>query len=378
MADEILETVTEVTEPTVEEQIAEQMNFRLSGEVPTEEIPVVEKVVTEQAADEIVDANEFLEKELGFKSWDEAKAGIAEYRQLKSNPTPAEIKYENEESEKLAKAWMSGKTDDVYEYLDQQRKLNRLTASEVTKDTADEIIKLGMQIRYKDEGLTADEINYKFSKQYGIPKEPKQLDTEDETEFELRHSTWKEQVADIEMNKIIDAKVAKRELESAKTKLVLPTIEATVDQEYLQYKKDIEESERMAVESKEAFKTFTPKSIEYKLDFNDEANKIALQFQYEPDAESFKKAVEFVSNPESPNPFANQDGTPNRQKVLEALYFGLNKEKVLLEAMKQAKNATIKAMLPDNSNNGIGNRQLPQTQEPNELHKAMMAAGVVN
>lgn len=377
MADEILEVATEVAEPTIEQQIAEQMEFRLNGTPPAE---VSNEPVIEQAASEpeqIVDANEFLEKELGFKSWDEAKAGIAEYRQLKANPTPAEIKYENEVSKKLAEAWMAGKTDDVYEYLDQQRRLDRLTSSEVTKDTADEIIKLGMQIRYKDEGLTVDEIGYKFNKQYALPKEPKQTDIEDDDVFAERLQTWKEQVADIEVSKIIDAKVAKRELENAKAKLVLPTIENAVDQEYLQYKKDIEESTKMAAESKEAFKTFTPKSIELKLDFNDEANKIAFPFQFEPDQESFNKAVEFVSNPDSPNPFANQDGTPNRQKVLEALYFGMNKEKVLIEAMKQAKNATIKAMLPDNSNSGVGNRQIPQNQEPNELHKYMQAAGVV-
>lgn len=274
-------------------------------------------------------------------------------------------------------ALQAGKYDDLYQVLHEERQLERLTAAEVNKDTANDIIKLSMQIKYKDEGLTEAEIDHKFKKQYGIPKEPTELATESEEEFQERHNEWKDRVAEIEMEKIIDAKVAKRELEAAKSKIVLPDIESEVDEDYLQYKFNLEESAKAASENIEAYKTFNPKSIETKIDFNDETNKISFQFQYEPDAESFSKAMEFVTNPESKNPFINQDGTTDRKRVLEALYFGLNKEKILLEAMKQAKNATLKSQLPDNSQGGIGTRQLPQNQEPNELHQWMTAAGVV-
>jgi len=388
MADNV-EVVEQVVQPvetqvqdTIPQELRDMMNISLNGGVPPETPNVPHGTPDEQApppvTEEVVDANEYLKTNLGYESWEAAKAEIEELRQLKANPTKAEIKYENEVSKKLAEAWMAGKTDEVYDYLNEQRQLERLTTAEVSKDTADEIIKLGMKLRYKDEGLNETEIAYKFNKQYSIPKEPVELASETAEEFEQRHNDWKEQVADIEMSKIIDAKVAKRDLEAAKQKLVLPTIDNVVDEEYIQYKKDIEESTKMAAESKEAFKTFTTKSIELKLDFNDEANKISFPFQFEPDQESFSKAVEFVSNPDAPNPFANQDGTPNRQKVLEALYFGLNKEKVLLEAMKQAKNATIKQMLlADNSQSGQFQRQPAQQGEPSELHKLMQQSGVV-
>ncbi len=389
MADELIQTQEAVqtvetqVQDTIPQELRDMMNISLNGGVPPEKVDVPHGTPDEQApppvTEEVVDANEYLKTNLGYESWEAAKAEIEELRLLKANPTKAEIKYENEVSKKLAEAWMAGKTDEVYDYLNEQRQLERLTTAEVSKDTADEIIKLGMKLRYKDEGLNETEIAYKFNKQYSIPKEPVELASETAEEFEQRHNDWKEQVADIEMSKIIDAKVAKRDLEAAKQKLVLPTIDNVVDEEYIQYKKDIEESTKMAAESKEAFKTFTTKSIELKLDFNDEANKISFPFQFEPDQESFSKAVEFVSNPDAPNPFANQDGTPNRQKVLEALYFGLNKEKVLLEAMKQAKNATIKQMLlADNSQSGQFQRQPAQQGEPSEIHKLMQQAGVVN
>jgi hypothetical protein len=45
-----------------------------------------------------------------------------------------------------------------------------------------------------------------------------------------------------------------------------------------------------------------------------------------------------------------------------------------MEAMKQAKNAVLKSILPDNSG-GI-QRQFPQTQEPNELDQMMTLAGI--
>lgn len=274
---------------------------------------------------------------------------------------------------------MAGKTDEVYEYLNEQRQLDRLTTAEVSKDTADEIIKLGMKLRYKDEGLNETEIAYKFNKQYSIPKEPVELATETTEEFEQRHNDWKEQVADIEMSKIIDAKVAKRDLEAAKQKLVLPTVESSVDEGYIQYKKDLEESARIDEETKIAYKAFTPEAVEAKMNFNDEANKIAFEFQYKPTQEEFAQAVEMVTNPEKFwGMYKNSDGSPNRQKFLQDIQFLVSREKMTMEAMKQAKNATIKQMLlADNSQSGQFQRQPAQSGEPSEIHKLMQQAGVV-
>lgn len=383
MADDIIEqqaetqvVETQETEPTLQQQIAEQMNFRLNGGEPpmesTETTETVEQVT--QTEPPVFQFQTFTEK-YGWQSPEDATKEIEELRALKENPVVAEPKFENEQSKALFNAIQAGKSDEVFEILAQQKKLESLTTAEITKDNADAIVKLGMQLKYKD--LTESEIEYKFKKQFAIPKEPVMGDMDDEDEFRDKHNEWKDKVAEIEMEKIIEAKLAKPELESAKSKLVLPNIESEADEDYLQYKFNLEESAKAASENIEAYKTFNPKSIETKIDFNDETNKISFQFQYEPDAESFSKAMEFVTNPESKNPFINQDGTTDRKRVLEALYFGLNKEKILLEAMKQAKNATLKSQLPDNSQGGIGTRQLPQNQEPNELHQWMTAAGVV-
>jgi hypothetical protein len=127
-------------------------------------------------------------------------------------------------------------------------------------------------------------------------------------------------------------------------------------------------------ETKEAYKALTPKAVETKINFKDEANKIGFEFQFEPDAEGFAKAAQTASDADLFwKEFMNSDGSPNRVKFLDAIYYAQNKEKILMSALNQAKNATIKASLPDNSQGGLV-RQIPQTQEPNELEKNMRAA----
>jgi hypothetical protein len=133
----------------------------------------------------------------------------------------------------------------------------------------------------------------------------------------------------------------------------------------------LEEKPKQDGETKAAYKALNSKAIETKINFKDEANKIDFEFQFEPDAEGFNKAVDIACDADLFwKTFINPDGTPNRQKFLDAIYYANNKEKVLMSAMNQAKNATIKSSLPDNTQGGLI-KQMPQTQEPNELDKMM-------
>ena len=387
MADDIIEqqaetqvAETQETETTVQQQIAEQMNFRLNGGQPPAE--AAETTETTEAATVATTSTEppafqfqtFTEK-YGWATPEDAAKEIEELRLAKANPVTAEPKFENDQSKALFNAIREGKSDEVFEILAQQKKLESLTTAEITKDNADAIVKLGMQLKYKD--LTESEIEYKFKKQFSIPKEPVMGDLDDEDEFKDKHNEWKDKVAEIEMEKIIEAKLAKPELESAKSKLVLPNIAAEVDEDYLQYKESLEKSATIDAETKEAYKSLKPKDIETKISFNDEANKIAFEFQYEPDEEGFKQSLDLVMDTQKYfEKYKGQDGSPNRKQFLQDIYFIQNKEKIIMAAMNQAKNATLKSQLPDNSQ-GSFQRQQPTGQEPSELHKYMQAAGVV-
>ena len=309
---------------------------------------------------------ESIKEKFNYLSPEDAIKEIEELRNFKANPI-SEIEFANEESRKLFEAIQSGKQDEAYSILAEQKTLDKYTSAEVTKDNAADIIKLGMQYKYKD--LTPEQIDYRFKKQFSIPREPIQLLEERDEEFTERQDEWKGQVADIEMDKLIEAKLVKPELESHKAKLVLPEIEPDVDEDYQNWKQGQTQDKQIDTETIEAYKSFTPKTIETKINFNDEANKIAFEFQYEPTAEGLKSSVDMVTDINKfYQSFIGQDGKPDRPRFLKAIHFALNADSILMTAMNQTKVATIKAQLPNN--NGT-QRFAPQSQEVSELQANM-------
>jgi len=141
----------------------------------------------------------------------------------KKEVTSEPFKYANEDSEKVHKLLLEGKTDIVLDILNQQKKLDKLLTTPTDKQTAVDIIKLKLESEFN--GLSKEQVDFKFNKMYGIPKEPVQKVTEDDTEFEERMNEWKEKVKDTESELLIDAEIAKSVLQKMKIDLVLPTIE---------------------------------------------------------------------------------------------------------------------------------------------------------
>lgn len=314
----------------------------------------------------------FTEK-FGWQKPEDALAEIEQLRLLKENPPKAEIKFENETAEKLFKAFTGGKTEEVYSYLAEQRKLDSFVSAEVTKDNAADIVKLGMQLEHRD--LTQQEIDFEFNRQYGIPKEPIQRGDEDTEDFEIRKSDWQQAVQEAEMRRTIAAKIAKPKLVAAKTNLELPKLDESVDEDYVQYKQSQELNQQATEKAAEAYKTFTPKTIETKLSFIDEANKVTLDSSFEPDAESFNVAKEHLTDI---NKFFNQfikDGKADHTGLMKSIWWANNYEKGIQEAMKQAKTATILALIPPVEGNGLQRQTVTNTSEVNELDQMMKLHG---
>jgi len=178
----------------------------------------------EEYEEEIVDADEWLKGQFGWENADAAKAEIEELRKLReSAQTESEIEFANEQSAKFFRMVQEGKEDELYSFLENKKKLDRLVSSDLDRSTAAEIIKLNMQQKYQD--LTPDEIEYKFKKQFSIPSKPVQRDIETDYEYEERLLDWENQVKDIETEMFIEAKLARPELEKYKNELVLPEVE---------------------------------------------------------------------------------------------------------------------------------------------------------
>ena len=166
---------------------------------------------------------EWLKNEFGVEDPSVLKTEREELKTLREKAqTPAEIKFENDQSKHIYQLLQEGKSSEVKQFLETQERLTQYTTAEVTEDTASEIIKLGMKLKYKD--LSDSEINFKFNKEFGLPKEPVIGDNELDEDFAERKTAWQEKVNDIRTNKIIEAKLVKPELEAAKSKIVLPEI----------------------------------------------------------------------------------------------------------------------------------------------------------
>lgn len=384
MADNIAPEA-QVAEPVVDQQASfkaeldRNMQIAFSGIVPRDEAQPagnsgaepVQPTVQEPAAPVVVsDSFSVFKEKFGYENPDAAIKEIEQLRALKEQP---EFQFENEDSVALFKAFQAGKAEDVYNFLHSQRQIESLLNKDVDKDSAADIVKLGMQLKYKD--LTTEEINYQFNKQFAIAPKPVQEADEEDTDYQNRVAGWEGQVRDKTFELTIAAKQYKPELAAAKKQFVLPKIEDSVDEGYLQYKKMLEEEAKAPEQQKvieAAYKAMTPKQIETKMNFIDETNKINFDFQYEPDSVGFSKTVEMACDfNQFWAQFNNADGTPNRAKFLDVMYFAFNKDKVLMEAMNQAKNATIKSMLP---NNNPDNRQPPTLAEPSELDTSMKRA----
>ncbi len=315
----------------------------------------------------------FKEK-FGYQNPEEAIKEIEEFRASKANPpAPPEIKFENEASQKLFEAIKAGKTDDVQKILEQQHRYEHLTSVEVSQDTAPDIIKAAMQAKYPD--LTQKEIDFKFNKQYGYPKEPTQGEKEYDEDFEARKKEWEEKVSEIDMERIIEAKAARPALAEAKQKLVLPEIPASKDEAYEQWKAQQagQPGEPTPEQIMEAYKDVTPEKLAIAIPFKDETNKVDFNFQFTPSAEQHKQALEVVADfPKFFSHFQKSDGSLDREGFVRALVFAMNAETIMGEALNQAKNGTIKSKLPDNSSAGLV-RSLPGNlnQEPSELDRQM-------
>lgn len=367
-------------------ELAQHMAIALGTEMPKEQQAASQ--TAEEAAAAAAQAQQAapvdyfgqIKEKFGYQSHEDAIKEIEALRAFKATPT-VDIPFENEDSEKLFKAVTKGDRATVYQILKKEQEINQYLTAEVTPDTAADIVKLGMQLKYKD--LSPAEIDYKFKKTFAPPPKPVQDVNEEPEDYNVRLSAWQELADDKKMDLLIEAKLAKPELEAAKSKLVFPDIVSTEDEGYVQYKKALEQQNQSQAEIEKtnaaiiaAYKALTPKEIGVKLNFIDEPNKINFDFEFEPDPESFSKTMPMVLDTEAFfNSFNDKDGNPDRKAFLEAVYFAKNKDRVILEAIKQGKNAAIKAMLPDNQGGIV--RQLVQTPgEPSELDKAMAAAGI--
>lgn len=321
--------------------------------------------VETKVEDEILDPKDWLKRELDVDDISVLKAEREEYKKLKETPlTAAEIKFADEQSKHIHELIRDGKKKEVRQFLETQEKIDSLVSAEVNKETADDIIKLGMQLKYKD--LSPKEIEYKFNKEYGLPKEPVQSDSELDEDFAARKSEWQEKVQDIVMTKIIEAKLAKPELEKAKVQLVLPEINKPEPQNQQPTQESLAAQEAAMKQVRENFLNKLESDISkvegFTTKVKDESVEIPVAFKI-PDED--KAAIKTrLQEGFDLNAYMDKrwfpEGNPNIEQIVSDIFQLENRDKIHSGIANNAANQRLVEYIKAIKNPSINNDKTPQ------------------
>jgi hypothetical protein len=318
-----------------------------------EETKVEEQAVSTQS----FDSNQFVKERFGYDSVEQAEQ---EFKKLKEQPS---FEFKDDVSKSLFDAIKEGKADDVYEILNQQKRLEKLTSSELTPDLAAEIVKTNIKNKYKD--LSTDDVELLFYDQHFVPLKPEQGYDESDEDYAGKVKTWQSQVDYAERKLMIEAKVIRPELEKLKSEIKLPDIyneagreaESQEEFEIMQQARSI--YEKTLDSDFQSFNGFNvsvkDEDVEIPISFNvAEEERLAMKN----DLEDFDTDLYFE------NRWFNKEGKPNVQQIMADKYLLENREKIFSKIANEAASQRLLAHLKKNGNININQTPTPQGAKP--------------
>ena len=327
---------------------------------PETDLPPADTPLVDISPEVIVDANDYLKTNLGYDSWETAKAEIEQLRQLKDTP----IKFENELSKQLFEAIQAGKTDDIYSVLATQKKL-----SEAETLPSTEVLKL--HIEQTNKHFKSADVEDVYEEKYGLPDKPIQGMTEDDEDFTQREERYKSAVDKINRRIERDAVTAKEDLLKLKAEIKLPTIPNQETDALKAYNDSIVQAQADHKILTDSLSKLSEKDISLQLNFNDEASKMKFDVSYQADKTGTEKAkaaaanyMDFLSQT-----YYKEDGSPLADKLTSDIYFLQNREKIMTEAVKQAVNETKAWFLRNQKNIGDGVQRNFNVVQPDAIQK---------
>jgi len=318
-----------------------------------EETKVEEQAVSTQS----FDSNQFVKERFGYDSVEQAEQ---EFKKLKEQPS---FEFKDDVSKSLFDAIKEGKADDVYEILNQQKRLEKLTNSELTPDLAAEIVKTNIKNKYKD--LSADDVELLFYDQHFVPLKPEQGYDESDEDYAGKVKTWQSQVDYAERKLMIEAKVIRPELEKLKSEIKLPDIyneagreaESQEEFEIMQQARSIYEK---TLDSD--FQSFSGFNVSVK----DEDVEIPISFNVAEDERLAMKndLTDFDSDSYFEGRWFTKDGKPKVQQIMADKYLLENREKIFSKIANEAASQRLLAHLKKNGNININQSPTPQGAKP--------------
>ena len=315
------------------------------------------KVEEQTASTQSFDSNQFIKERFGYDSVEEAEQ---EFKKLKEQPS---FEFKDDVSKSLFDAIKEGKADDVYEILNQQKRLEKLTSSELTPDLAAEIVKTNIKNKYKD--LSADDVELLFYDQHFVPLKPEQGYDESDEDYAGKVKTWQSQADYAERKLMIEAKVIRPELEKLKSEIKLPDIyneagreaESQEEFEIMQQARSIYEK---TLDSD--FQSFSGFNVSVK----DEDVEIPISFNVAEDERLAMKndLTDFDSDSYFEGRWFTKDGKPNVQQIMADKYLLENREKIFSKIANEAASQRLLAHLKKNGNININQSPTPQGAKP--------------
>jgi hypothetical protein len=228
----------------------------------------------------------------------------------------------------------------------------------------------------KNKELEQDEIEFLFKEKFNIPEKPEQNYDELDSEYEQRVSKWESKVNEIEKRLVIEAKLAKPELEKIKSQLVLPEIspkQSTFTQEEIEaQKKYINDFFVSANEVVNSFDGFSATVKDEGVDFN-----VAYTPSQEERQIVTEQLREFAENNLDANVifaqrWVNDDGTLNTKQMTKDLFLLQNEGKIAQKYVNDAANKRLAMHLKKQSNinlSGTNNGTFSPNGQQSEMDK---------
>jgi len=320
---------------------------------PQEETKVEEPIASTSS----FDSNQFVKERFGYESVEQAEQ---EFKKLKEQPS---FEFKDNVSKSLFDAIKEGKADEVYEILNQQKRLEKLTTSELTPDLAAEIVKTNIKNKYKD--LDQGEVDLLFYDQFFVPLKPEQGYDESDEDYAGKVKTWQSQVDYADKKLMIEAKVIRPELEKLKSEIKLPDIynEAGMEAES-QAEFEMSQKARSIYEKTldSEFQSFNGFNVTVK----DEDVEIPISFNLGEDEKLAMKnsLTDFDSDSYFGERWFAEDGKPKVQQIMADKYLLENYTKILQKVANEAASQKMLSHLKKNGNININQTPTPQGTTP--------------
>jgi hypothetical protein len=306
------------------------------------------------------DPNQFVRERFGYDSVEEAEQ---EFRKLKEKEKISEFEFKDNVSKTLFDAIKEGKADDVYEVLNQQKRLEKLTSGELNVDLAAEIVKTNIKNKHKD--LSPEDVDLLFYDQFFVPSRPEQGYEETDEDYASKVRQWEAQAEYIQRRLMIEAKVIRPELEKLKSEIKLPDIyneaeyqaQSQAEFERMQQARSIYENTLNS--DFHSFNGFNvsvkDEDVEIPISFNvDEEERLAMKYELS----------DFDSDLYFENRWFTKEGKPNVKQIMADKYLLENREKIFSKIANEAASQRLLAHLKKSGNININQTSTPQGTTP--------------